>query len=44
VDLPRPLPRAQAERLAHLFRLSIRAGQVHPLAHLLEVHRARETP
>ncbi|MEY2687767.1 MAG: hypothetical protein RL375_1965 [Pseudomonadota bacterium] len=38
----RPLDRDQADRLAHLFRLSLRAGQIHPLAHLVEVHLARK--
>lgn len=36
------LPPEQAERLAHLFRLSRRTGQVHPLAHMLERYRASQ--
>lgn len=46
-DVPartQPLTREQADRLAHLFRLSSRAGKVHPLAHLVEIHLAKQTP
>ncbi|MFM2066027.1 MAG: hypothetical protein RLZZ584_936 [Pseudomonadota bacterium] len=39
----RTAPPGQHERLAHLFRLSVRAGQVHPLAYLLQAYRDRET-
>lgn len=44
--VPAPLPGllspAAAARLAHLFRLSTRAGCVHPLQPLLQRYRARE--